>query len=146
MVPTGGFGDNGRFIITKVVDENSDIKNVILTILKTVTFPCFVTIDGNGFLNKKEQDKEEIVFCFASINTGIELANGKNVQLIDGKQTRKALENYIEKLSDEEFLDSWFRQHDRVADFRGSGYGPRRLINLVITLDPMYLSVTKIMQ
>ena len=144
-MPTGGFGDNGRFIITKVLDSNSEVKDVILTILRTIRFPCFITIDGNGFLDKKEHDKEEIVFCFASINTGIELANGKNVQLIDGKETRKSLIKYVEKLSDEEFLDRWFRQHDKVADFRGSGYGPRRLINLVITLDPMYLSVTEIM-
>ena len=129
-----------------MLTRDAEIKTVILNILKDLNFPCFITIDGNGFLEKKEEEKAEIVFCFASVNTGIELTNGKNLMLIDGTSTRKSLEAFIGTISNEDFFDKWFRQHDRIADFRGSGFGPRRILNLVITLDPMYTPVTEIIQ
>ena len=128
-----------------MLDEDSSIKTEILKVLDNINFPCYLTIDGNGFLEKTGQDKNQIIFCFASINTGIQLINGKSVLPI-GKETKKELKEMINSMSNEEFLNRWYQQHDLISDYRGSGFRPRRIINLVITLDPIYLSVTKITQ
>ena len=144
IIPTGGHADNGRLILTKVID-GKPIKEMIVEIIKNIRFPAYISIDGNGFLEKtNSEDKTEIIFCFASPATGIELGEKGNLFLMSHKDDVKYLKNFAESLNDEEFLDAWFRIHDRMSDFRGSGIRPRRIINLVIQVDPIYLPVTKL--
>ena len=144
MIPNGGFGGHGRLILTKVFDETINCEDQLLEIVSSIKIPCMITIDGNGFLEKNDLEKTEIIFCQASANTGIEFPNGKNVFQVYDKNSIVELKKFVETLTDDEFYEKWFLQHDKASDLRGSGFQPRRLINLVVTLDPLYLSVSKL--
>ena len=143
-IENGGFGGHGRLILTKVVDDQTLLEDQILEIVSNIKFPCFVTIDGNGFLEKPQEDKNDIIFCQSTVNTGLEFSNGKNLIYVSDKKSMQDLKTFAKELSHEEFLDRWFRQHDKASDLRGSGFRPRRVINFVITLDPTYLPVSKL--
>ena len=54
------------------------------------------------------------------------------------------MKDFIQKLDDGLFLEKWFAQHDLLADYKGSGLQPRRLVNIVIFVDPFYLPVSEL--
>ena len=134
----------GRLVLTKVLTDGVAIKDELLKILKNLRFPATLSIDFNGFLEAPKEDKTDIFFCFASPATGIKLSNEKSSQLVINSEDMAELMTFVKGLNDEDFMDQWFRRHDSISDYRGSGIRPRRMVNLVVTADPFYLPVTEI--
>ena len=141
IIPSGWAHGFGRFIITKVVTDETSFKAFLSELVEKIRFPCSITIDANGFM---ENQKGDIIFCFASPNTGLRLDNEKQTKIIHDRESGKSLLDYLENMTDASFSSEWFSTHDRVSDYRGSGYFARRIINLVVMLDPLYISVTKL--
>ena len=134
----------GRLVLTKVLTDGVAIKDEIIEILKNIRFPATISIDANGFLEIPKENKVDVIFCFSSVATGMKLTNGKSWHLVINREDMTELINFVKDLKDEDFMDTWFRTHDSVADYRGSGIRPRRMVNLVITADPFYLPVSKL--
>ena len=146
-IPNGGFDNNGRLILTLVIDSlENDIPQAIVKILEHLHFPCQISIDGNGFLEKQSNEKIDIIFCFASPHTGISLPDtlpGKSTMTIASRQQMIKLVDYVNKMDNADIFERWYERHDLVSDYRGSGFKFRRLVNIVITVDPIYTSVSK---
>lgn len=142
-IPNGGAHGYGRIIITKVVQEGTTFQTVLLDLIEKIRFPCSITIDANGFM---ENHKGDIIFCFASPNTGLVLDTGKQTKVIHDQVSGKNLLDYLGKMTNAEFIQLWFKNHDLVSDYRGSGYKAGRIVNLVVLLDPLFTPVTKILQ
>ena len=142
VVPHGGSRGFGRFVITKVIEEETIFAHFLSNLIKKIWFPCSVTIDANGFM---ENQKGNIIFCFASPNTGIELVNKKQTAVMHDKSSGIRLLDKVEKLSNADFIELWFSTHDSVSDYRGSGFKYRRIINLVVMIDPLFFSAKKLM-
>ena len=123
---------------TFVHDGSELIKNKIIELLSNVTFPCTISIDGNGFLEGKEGS---IIFCFSSPHHGLILPSGKSTMDIFGRSNMRNLIDFVKKLTDATFEEKWMEQHDLASDYKGSGFTFRRLVNIVITLDPFNTSV-----
>ena len=119
---------------TFVHDGSDLIKNKIIELLTNVTFPCTISIDGNGFLEGKEGN---VIFCFSSPHHGLILPSGKSTMAILGRPNMRDLINFVENLTDATFEEKWMEQHDLASDYKGSGFTFRRLVNIVITLDPL---------
>ena len=137
--------DNGRLILTKVLTSSSSIKEDLEAIFRHIRFPSFIAIDAHGFLSKTEQEgKDELIFCMGSPNSAIILPNGKSNMLITTKSDRLEMKDFIQKLDDATFLEKWFAQHDLLADYKGSGLQPRRLVNIVLFVDPFYQPVSEL--
>ena len=145
IIPTGGMADNGRLILTKVLTSNFSIKEELEAIFHQIRFPAYLSIDAHGFLSKTEPEgKDELIFCMGSPNSGIILPNGKSNMLVSTKSDTLEMKDFIQKLDDGLFLEKWFAQHDLLADYKGSGLQPRRLVNIVIFVDPFYLPVSEL--
>lgn len=139
---TGGTSDMGRLVLTKVLIDGIAIKDEIMEILKNIRFPATISIDANGFLEIPKENKVDVIFCFSSVATGMKLPNGKSWYLVINSEDMTELINFVKDLKDEDFMDTWFRTPDSVVG--GPGIRPRRIVNLVITVDPFYLPVTKL--
>ena len=142
VIPNGGSHGFGRLVITKVIENETIFSQFLSNLIEKIRFPCSVTIDANGFM---ENLKGDIIFCFSSPNTGVTLVDNKQTVVLHDQPSGLKLLDKVEKLSNGDFLESWLSNHDLVSDYRGSGFKYRRIINLVVMLDPLFISVKKLM-
>ena len=138
---SGVYSQNGQIIFTKCT-LNLDITQFICEMIKLINFPGYISFDGHGFV----KSEEGMAFQFASCNSTIRLHNEKQAVNIHDSKTKENLFYFFKSMTDDNFLQRWFKSHDEVGDLISSGFVPRRIVNLVIYFEPTHTNVNEIFQ
>ena len=134
-------GSNGRIELTKNIDH-TEAPSFICEVLKIISFPCWLSIYAFGFITDTE--RKIVGFQFASKSSGLTLKNKKSKVLIDDNTLRKEIYDKFEKMSSDDFLTSWFENHDRISKLVQSGFIPKSTCTLILYLEPISTSVKEI--
>ena len=83
---------------------------------------------------------------FASRMTTVETdKKGRTAAIVEGGKAVKKLFEFFSKMTALEFMDSWFTQHDLVANYSSSGLQPKRIVSVVAYLEPINQNIEKIL-
>ncbi len=106
--------------------------------MECVFAPCFVTQDFHGFVDA-DGDK---VFVFASRGTGMARNSNRSGWIVQNEEDKKELIDYF-KMSNIALLDTWYQKHVTVRNLEGSGFVPRRLVAMMVIIQPMNYGAPK---
>ena len=124
--------------ITKVCDKNFKPADFLQTIVDSVLAPSFIVVDFHGYL----QTPDELAFVFGSRGTAIVTNSTRPGWILQNDDDKKELVDHM-KMSEEALLGTWFQKHSFVRNLDGSGFVPRRLVSMMVIVQPLHYGVVK---
>ena len=129
----GIYNPYGRLIMTKLLDDKSDIAEIVRSVILLLKFPGVLFIDCQGFL---QDPFEDVVFYYASQNSSLPLQNGENHIFLETKEDRAETIKYFSNLTNSEIHTIWFDTHNKLGGLSASGFKPLRLVSLNFFYEP----------
>ena len=73
-------------------------------------------------------------------------SKGRKAAILEGGKAVKKLFSFFSTMTPLEFMESWFTQHDLVANYSSSGLQPKRIVSVVAYLEPINQNIEKILE
>lgn len=136
---SGVYSDKGQIQFTKIINDKTSLPDFFADLIELLSFPGFLSIDFHGLLKSPEND---LIYKFASQNSGIILDNDRQFILLENSHTQKMLSEKLRTTDYSMFLEQWFSSHDLVSDLTSSGVRPERLLCALVYYEPISSSVS----
>ena len=136
---SGVYSNKGQIQFRKIISDKLMLPTFLGDLTELLSFPGVISIDFHGLLKSPEGN---LIYKFASQNSGIKLDSTRNFVRLEDSKTLKALSEKLRTTDYSQYLEKWFDSHDVISDLSSSGLRPERLLCVLVYFEPTSHSVS----